>query len=162
MDTTILRCFIASPSDVQSEREACDEVVESINQTLGNSTGVHLETVRWEKDAHAALGCDGQAVINEQLHPEDADFFIGIFWSRFGAPTPRAESGTEEEFKRAYERWQANKSNRIQFYFKEVDPAYDTLDGSQFDKVRRFKEMVSACGVYKTFKTTEEFKDALK
>ncbi len=158
MDAKIIKCFIASPSDVVEERNACDEVIESINKSIGDSHGVRLETVRWEKDAHAAIGTDGQDVINEQLHPEDADFFIGIFWTRFGAPTPRAESGTEEEFERAYKRWQESHSNKIQFYFKEENPSYDELNGCQFDKVKAFRNRISACGCfYKTFKTKEDF-----
>lgn len=158
MNAQVIKCFIASPSDVQEERKACDEVVESINRSIGDSLGIRMETIRWEKDAHAAVGTDGQAVINEQLHPEEADFFIGIFWTRFGAPTPRAESGTEEEFELAYKRWQDTKSNRIQFYFKEADPPYDGLDGAQFSKVKEFKNKVSTCGCfYKTFQTKEEF-----
>lgn len=163
MDVKVIKCFIASPSDVMEERKACDEVVESINKSLGDSFGIRLETVRWEKDAHAAIGTDGQAVINEQLHPEDADFFIGIFWTRFGEPTSRAESGTEEEFERAYKRWQETHSNKIQFYFKEENPSYDDLDGCQFDKVKAFRNQVSACGcLYKTFRTVEEFKSILR
>lgn len=162
MDVQIIKCFIASPSDVQEERIVCDEVVSSINQSLGDSLHIRLETVRWEEDAHAAIGTDGQAVINEQLHPEDADFFIGIFWTRFGAPTPRAESGTEEEFERAYKKWQETHSNKIQFYFKEDNPDYATLDGQQFDKVKKFKDKISSCGcLYKTFKTKEEFSNLL-
>jgi len=162
MEARIIKCFVASPSDVQEERRACDDVVESINRSLGDSLNIRLETVRWEKDAHAAVGTDGQAVINEQLHPEDADFFIGIFWTRFGAPTPRAESGTQEEFELAYKRWQETKSNRIQFYFKEENPDYGKLDGIQFEKVKQFKNKISACGMYKTFKTTDDFKNALQ
>jgi hypothetical protein len=158
MDAKIIKCFVASPSDVQEERNACDEVVESINRSLGDSLNIRLETVRWEKDAHAAVGTDGQAVINEQLHPEDAAFFIGIFWTRFGAPTPRAESGTQEEFELAYKRWQETKNNRIQFYFKEDNPSYNALDGDQFVKLKAFREKVSVCGCfYKTFKSKEEF-----
>ena len=163
MEAKIIKCFIASPSDVREEREVCDEVVESINRSLGDSLNIRLETVRWEKDARAAIGADGQAVINEQLHPEEADFFIGIFWTRFGAPTPRAESGSEEEFERAYKRWQETHGNKIQFYFKEDNPSYGALDGEQFDKVRIFRDKISRCGCfYKGFKSKEEFSRILR
>ena len=37
MDAKIIKCFVASPSDVQEERNVCDEVVESINRSLGDS-----------------------------------------------------------------------------------------------------------------------------
>ena len=147
MDAKIIKCFVASPSDVQEERNACDEVVESINRSLGVSLNIRLETVRWEKDAHAAVGTDGQAVINEQLHPEDAAFFIGIFWTRFGAPTPRAESGTQEEFELAYKRWQETKNNRIQFYFKEDNPDYDKFHGTNTWFIQQEKLSVRSKGI---------------
>ena len=164
MDARIIKCFVASPSDVQEERKACDEVVESINRSLGDSLNIRLETVRWEKDAHAAVGTDGQAVINEQLHPEDADFFIGIFWTRFGAATPRGESGTQEEFERAFTRWQKDHSNKIQFYFKTAAQQPDKIDGGQLEKVKAFKNQVGdRCGCfYKEFNTVDEFKELLR
>lgn len=154
----VFTCFVASPSDVSEERCACDEVVDSINRAIGESFDVRLETLRWEKDSHPGIGTDGQAVINKQLRPEEADFFIGIFWTRFGAATPRAESGTLEEFERAYEKWQASHSNKIQFYFKEDNPPYNTLDGEQFEKVKAFRKKVSSCGcLYNTFKGKAAF-----
>lgn len=163
MEKNVLKCFIASPSDVSAERAACDEVVNSINIALGDALGVQLDTVRWEKDSHAAVGADGQDVINNQLHPEDADFFVGIFWGRFGAPTPRAESGSVEEFERAYARWQTEKSNKIMFFFKNKPVSTDKIDGVQIDKVNAFKSKVSSCGcLYKEFSELDEFKTKLR
>ena len=164
MDAKIIKCFVASPSDVQEERDACDEVVESINRSLGDTLNVRLETVKWEKDAHAAIGTDGQAVINEQLHPEDADIFIGIFWCRFGSPTPRSGSGTAEEFDRAFSRWQKEQSNRIQFYFKTAAQQLDKIDCEQLEKVKAFKNKIAGeCGcLYREFNDLEEFKSLVR
>ena len=33
MNVKVIKCFIASPSDVAEERKACDEVVDSINKS---------------------------------------------------------------------------------------------------------------------------------
>ena len=43
------------------------------------------------------MGSDPQQIINSQVSDE-YDIFIGILWTRFGTPTERAGSGTEEEF----------------------------------------------------------------
>lgn len=153
-------CFIASPSDVYDERDACDVAVAEINRTFAGNN-ISLRIIRWENDAHPALGDDGQAVINEQLHPEAADFFIGIFWSRFGNPTPRAGSGTEEEFNRAFERWKQTKSNRILLFFKTANVP-QPIDAEQIGKVNQFKAKISGEGLYKEFQTTEEFSAALR
>lgn len=158
----LIKCFIGSPSDVSEERKACDEVIAAINREVGDEKGVRIETIRWEKDSHPAIGDDGQAVINSQLHPENADFFIGIFWCKFGSPTLRAESGTEEEFNLAYERWLNTHSNKIQFYFKKSSAFPADLDGYQFEKVKAFKAKVSQCGcLYREFQNVLEFKDSL-
>ena len=158
----IYKCFIASPSDVKAERDACDEIVSSINRTIASKLNMQLRVVRWETDAHPAIGADGQEVINEQLHPEDADFFIGIFWSRFGTPTPRANSGSEEEFERAYTQWQKTKSNKILFFFKTEKLPVD-VDTKQLDKVQAFRDKISACGCfYKQFGDLEQFKRDLQ
>ena len=59
-----------------------------------------LEAVRWESHCNPGVGSNVQSVINEQIGP--TDIYVGIMWKRFGTPTGRAGSGTEEEFKAAY------------------------------------------------------------
>ena len=153
-------CFIASPSDVKAERDACKVVVDEINRTFAGNN-ISLRLIRWEDDAHPAIGADGQAVLNEQLHPERADFFIGVFWSRFGVPTTRAESGTEEEFNLAFERWQATKTNRIMLFFKTQDVSR-TVDPEQLKKVNAFQNKISKLGLYREFQTTADFTSKLR
>ena len=94
---TRLRIFVASPGDVQAEREALDGVVDELQRTLGQDRPLFLDYVRYETHAAPAMG-DVQAVITEQLDLKDIDLFVGILWKRFGTPTPRAGSGTEDEF----------------------------------------------------------------
>src|SRR5688500_12688313 len=113
----MLTVFVASPGDVAQEREAVAEVISEFNSTWGRRLGVFLEVVRWETHSFPAAGTDAQSVINEQIGDE-YDIFIGILWKRFGSPTGRAGSGTEEEFIRAYSRFRANPATvRIMFYF---------------------------------------------
>ena len=103
----IYKCFIASPSDVMEERNACEEIFESISKSIGESLSFRIESVRWENDAVPAYADDGQDVINKQLTPGKHDIFVGIWAEKFGTPTDRAGSGTEEELKQAYEHWKA-------------------------------------------------------
>ena len=117
---TLLQVFVASPGDVKDERKLLDSVISELNKTWGHSNGVMLELLKWETDSHPGFGADPQDVINSQIG-EEYDIFIGIMWGRFGSPTKRAESGTEEEFNRAYTRL-SNSSNSVQimFYFKDA------------------------------------------
>ena len=153
-------CFIASPSDVRAERDACEAVIDEINRTFSDSH-ISLRLIRWENDTHPALGDDSQSVINKQLRPDEADFFIGIFWSRFGTPTPRAESGTEEEFNLALNKWEQTKSNHILMFFKTADVP-QPIDPKQIEKVYQFKEKVSGKGLYKEFRSVADFSSSLR
>ena len=48
-------------------------------------------------------GGEPEVLINDQIGKYD--IFLGVMWRRFGTPTGVAESGTEEEFRRALELW---------------------------------------------------------
>ena len=43
--------FLASPSDVLTERRIVEEVIAELNRTVAPEKGVVLQTVRWENDA---------------------------------------------------------------------------------------------------------------
>jgi hypothetical protein len=115
----IIRILIASPNDVKEEREVLEDVIRELNITMSKNLGIRLDPIKWETHVYSAVGTDQQAVINDQIE-DDYDIFIGIIWKRFGTSTPRAESGTAEEFERAYQKWLKNpKSMEIMFYFKD-------------------------------------------
>lgn len=117
---TILSIFVASPSDVDEERNRLEEVIRELNTTWSRDLGVRLELVRWETHAYPSFGEDAQAVINDQI-PDDYDVFVGLMWYRFGTPTGRAGSGTVEEFQRAKKRFDANSDDlQLMIYFKDA------------------------------------------
>src|SRR6185436_17075253 len=119
----VLSIFLASPGDVEDERSRFADVIVEWNRAWSRNLGLRLELIRWEDDAYPSIGDDAQDVINGQL-PQDYDLFVGIMWSRFGTPTGRAGSGTQEEFDRALERLRlAPKSLSILFYFKDAPVA---------------------------------------
>ncbi len=93
---TILQVFVAAPSDLAEERAALEDVIWELNSTWSRTLGCRLDLLRWETHAVPGMGLDAQDVVNRSV-PRDYDIFIGMLWSRFGTPTTRAESGTEEE-----------------------------------------------------------------
>jgi hypothetical protein len=116
----LLRVVVASPSDVQAERNALPAVVEELNRSIAAERNLRLEITRWEQDAYAGFHIDGpQGLIDAILRIADCDIFIGIFWKRFGTPTKDAKSGTEHEFRRAYEAWQQKGRPQIMMYFNQ-------------------------------------------
>ena len=96
--TTLIRVFTASPGDVHDERQRAAMVIDEVGRAVGPPHNIQLEPVRWETHAWPDIGEDAQDVINRQISPFDV--LVGIMWRRFGTRTKRAESGTEEEFKR--------------------------------------------------------------
>src|SRR3954447_24219046 len=94
--------FFASPGDIKTERRYAEDVILELNRTVAADKGVQLRAVRWEKDAFPGYGQDAQLLINAQI-AEMAGYalFVGMMWNRLGKETPRAASGTVEEFERA-------------------------------------------------------------
>ena len=74
--------------------------------------------------------------------------FVGIMWSRFGTPTSRASSGTQEEFERAVDRHEATLGDvSVLFYFKDAPIAPSKIDTSQIAQVQEFKKSTQSRGL---------------
>jgi len=156
---TILQVFVASPGDVVDERKILEDVISEFNVTWSDTQKVRLDLLKWETHSRPGFGEDAQDVINQQIGDE-YDIFMGIMWGRFGSPTNRAESGTEEEFERAYARLAASPGSvQIMFYFKDAGIPPSKLDPEQLAKVQAFKRRISSehGGLYHEFETAEEF-----
>ena len=135
-----------------------EDVVSEFNLTWGDKQKVRLELVKWETHSRPSFGEDAQDVINKQVG-DSYDIFLGIMWGRFGTPTARAESGTEEEFARAHQRLRDGDNVQIMFYFKDAGIPPSQLDGEQIVKVQAFQKQIADefGGLYQQFETTEEF-----
>jgi len=103
--------LIASPSDVEEEREIAVKVIREWNDLHSYSRGVVLLPLRWETHSAAEYGTRPQEVINRAI-VDQCDLLVGIFWTRVGTPTGEAESGTLEEISRA-----AKAGKPIMLYF---------------------------------------------
>ncbi|WP_318344963.1 DUF4062 domain-containing protein [Flagellimonas baculiformis] len=136
---TNYRVFLASPGDLLDDRIVVDEAINELNHTFSPSLGIHLELVRWE--THSAPGVSKESVqkiINKDIG--DYDLFIGLLWKRFGTPTDEYNSGTEEEFFNAYQKFKEKpESIKILFYFKNSPFTLDDIDPDQLKKVKEFK-----------------------
>ena len=161
-DDRVFSVLVACPSDVQEEAGLVRSAVEEVNLGMASLRAARLEVVDWQTHASPGIGSDPQDVINQQL-PEDYDIFLGVMWARFGTATPRAGSGTEEEFERALTRHQANRSVRILFYFKQASLPPDAIDPAQLQKVQAFRERLKQEGVlYRDFEHGAEFERQLR
>jgi hypothetical protein len=136
---------LASPSDVQAERDAADSVIDSLNRMLlGGGFAAALRLVRWEKDVYPGLHHRGpQGLIDDQLRIEECDILIGVFWKRFGTPVGDAESGTAHEIRRAIDTWNDRGTPQVMLYFREAHGQTISPDEEeQFRKVQNFKQQL--------------------
>jgi len=69
-------------------------------QSLEKTHGITLRLIGWPDTVRPGVGVDPQNVINQQVR-DQYDIYVGVWGSRFGQSTPRAGSGTEEEFRQA-------------------------------------------------------------
>ena len=144
----IFRVVLASPSDVQDEREAAKSVVDSINNFLrATEQQVIIELVRWETDTYPGMHIQGpQGLIDEQLRIEECDALIGVFWKRFGTPIgATADSGTAHEIRRAIAAWKNKGTPHIMLYFRNIAGALNSPEeAQQRQKVEEFKRQLLA------------------
>jgi len=157
----LFKIFLASPGDTDAERLAAEEVVDEINKSIGSRDNFRLELLKWENDTYPSVGEDGQDVINKQIG-SDYQIFVGIMWKKFGSPTKRAGSGTEEEFQLAYDRYTNKKDIQIMFYFNSA-PIPQDADLMQAQKVKDFKKKIEELGAYhKPFDAAKDFEKKLR
>src|SRR5436190_5964228 len=154
---TILQVLVSSPADLTEERELLRDIITELNQTWRNTLGLQLNLLTWESDTRPSLGVDAQSVINEQFSDE-YDIFLGIMGARFGTPTLRSGSGTQEEFERAKARFDKNpKSVSVMFYFKDIPIPPSEIDPAQLQRVQAFRQQLEKIGLIKVFKSRDEF-----
>jgi hypothetical protein len=161
---TTLQVVVGYPDDVAEERDILDEVVNELNRIWSQSLGIRIELIDWKTHSWPNVGSDSQAVINAEFGNQ-YDIFLGMMWMKFGEPTPRAGSGTAEEFHRALERFKHDPNSlRIMFYFKDAPPqSLKQIDTEQLKLVREFKKQVAdEGGLYFEFTDRKQFTSAVR
>ena len=158
----LLKVLVASPSDVSIERGMVADAINRINKAVFKKRNIRLEFVGWETDSYPGVGADAQDVINKEFG-DDYDIFVGIMWHRYGSPTLRAESGTVEEFEKAYDNYQSEGScKKILFYFNGADYPQKEVKPDQLLKICAFQESLRQKGIYYTqYAGPEHFKDMI-
>jgi hypothetical protein len=64
----ILRIVVASPGDVQAERDALTTVVEELNRGIAPDRSLRLELRRWETDAYPGFHPEGPQSLIDPIH----------------------------------------------------------------------------------------------
>ncbi len=169
----IIKIFISSPNDVKQQRLICEKSINNLNKMLGQSYGIHLDPFLWEHSSSTV-----EMGLPQSLTPSPAgyDLYIGILWKRFGTPTGEqdkltglpCESGTETEFKLAYDSWKKTGKPSIKFMHKKVIEQIneDNNDYVQYKKVTKFLDDFCADGahpgIYYEFENDSDFEEKIQ
>lgn len=156
----IFTVFLASPSDVQEERELAEGAVDFVNRSVANRIGWHIDLHKWE-ETPPSFGTP-QASINPLV--DECDLFIGLLWQWWGTPTGKYSSGFEEEFERAKTRRKATGSPEIWLMFKNFDQSKKKDAGKQLKKVIEFRDLQIRLAevMFKPVKDAQDWADKLR
>lgn len=133
----LLRVFLASPSDLESERRLSRDAVERVNRVL-RTIEWSVELLGWE-DRLPGYGRP-QALINQDV--DACDLFIGVVWRRWGSPTAEFGSGFEEELERARTRRRQTGRPEIWIFLKQIEPEQVDDPGEQLRRVLLFRQQL--------------------
>lgn len=156
MAKTILefKCLLMSPGDVPEERKAASEVVIKWNALIGKALNTKIDLVKWETHSAPELNNQHpQKTLNDQI-VDDADFGIGIFWSKLGTPTDTHASGTVEEIETLL-----NKGVKVSIYISNrAVPADMETEKEALDK---YIETLKPVGLLQYYTDTTDFRELL-
>lgn len=163
--------FLASPGDVNDERQIVRQFFERYNRHTAQLWGVRFEVVDWENYSSIGVGRPQELITAQTLERFKGSLalVIGIMAQRFGSPTGKAESGTEEEFRWALEQNQQQGFPEIKWFFKHMerfeaptDPDAIAHALEQWKKVRAFQRELRNLPMYYGEYSAGSFKETLE
>ena len=152
MGITAYDLLISCPGDVNQFIDVVRECVEGFNRILGKVNNVEIVPKHWTTDSYPQSGDKPQELLNKQF-VRDCDAAIAILWTKFGTPTDKYGSGTEEEIE---EMLSSNKQVFMYFLDTPVNPS--SVNMEQYKKVNEFKEKYKDRGIYVVVKDENELR----
>jgi hypothetical protein len=137
--------FLSSPSGLEAEHRCILDEVQKLNKPLALRGARGIKVVRFPNDIGAGAADYAQYVINAQS--ANLDILLCVVGPRMGTPTPRANSGTEEEFDRAIEEAYRGRNVPILLFFSDRAVRLGSIDPYQLLLVKAFKERAHRLGV---------------
>lgn len=128
-----VKILIASPSDVEKERDIAEKVIGNWNIVNSDERKLTIEPVLWESHSAAESGDRTQGIINKQI-VDTCDVAIGIFWTRIGTHTGIVPGGAVEEIERL-----EKNNKKVMLYFSGISMPRHGIDYGQLQKVDDFK-----------------------
>lgn len=145
-----VRLFLSSPEGLDEHRQVVRDVIANMNTQSGDAAQPIIQVVEWPSSVAATASGYTQGAMNEQTLTYD--ILLCLFSHRIGTPTPRANSGTEEEFDRAYESRLLRNDKQLIVLFADLLCRPSVVDPHQLALVNAFKQKLDRLGVlYHTY-----------
>ena len=153
--------LISCPGDLDTVVKLVNAVVKKFNDNYSDVLSIRLNAKHWSNSSYNQSGGKAQELLNKQF-VHDCDAAIAVFWKRFGSPTDKYGSGTEEEIE---DMLAAGKQVFLYFCEKPVDPQLllSETARNQYQKVKDYQKQYAdeGKGIYATYSTDKEFKENL-
>ena len=143
--------LISCPGDVSNEVALINKAVEEFNSLYSDVLGIIIQTKHWSKNSYPQSGNRPQALLNEQF-VKACDAAVAVFWTRFGTPTDKYGSGTEEEIEIMLA---GGKQVFLYFSDKPVPPSQHNPE--EYARVKAFQEKHKGDILYGIYASDEEF-----
>jgi Leucine-rich repeat (LRR) protein len=136
----VIRIFLASSSELRSDRDAFDLYFRQRNDRLLRK-GVYLEIVRWENFLDAMSDSRLQDEYNKAIR--QCDLFVSLFFTKTG-------KYTEEELEVAHKAFKTKGKPLIWTYFKNADIKMAAARKADLNSLWAFQEKLSNLGHFHT------------
>ena len=168
--TETFHISLASPGDMEAERQTVREFFDDYNHTQGEPKNLRFEVLDWESYAGTGLG-RAQALISAQTlnkYQDSLALVIGLLGQRFGTTTGTHDSGTEEEFDTALELRRQNAGWPEVKWFLREQPNPEFLPktaaemrtaAEQMERVEAFRQRLENEGPAQSLYATFAFRD---
>lgn len=143
--------LISCPGDIQTEIACIESAVADFNERYSDALGITVRTRHWKKSAYSQSGDKPQALLNRQF-AEGCDAAVALLWTRFGTPTDKYGSGTEEEIE-----LMLNAGKQVFMYFSDKPILPSKHDAAEYARVQAFREKYRNKGLYFTYDSDEAF-----
>ena len=149
------RVLVASPSDLSEERLVAVDAINDWNAQHSDAESTVLLPVKWETHGRPEAGVRPQDALNKQL-VEHSDILVGMFWTRLGAETGEAESGTVEEIEKFVA---MRKPTFLYLSQRPIDP--QKINTDQQAALNRFWRNISKSALVEHFTSLSDLHEKL-
>ncbi len=149
----IYHVMLASPSDVKREREIFPSILDSLNALHSERENAVILPIKFETHFTPEMGERPQALVNKHL-VNKSDILVGIFWTKLGTPTGKANSGSVEEI----EEFLA-KGKPVLLYFSNEPIVAGSIDIEQYQSLKVFRDKCFSEGLVETYNTVDDFRE---